>query len=301
MDRQQLGLLAVMGFAFLFMIGVAFYYSNVKGDGSGIASSPIPADGPLKKFRAKPGTQRENARALYSSREEAPENPQTPSYRGESAKAWGTFDAPPPPRSLDENLQDSSPEEALELAEAALEDDTISSAERHAAMAYALSRQYPVDMEAIETKFKEARALVSDEDERQAVLYFLCKARLELGDYAGLTKALSEAPPEWLRPGPRSLEIGIMRAYAVEHANDTAAAQAAYLWVLEAAQVWEALQDPRSEGVYRQAGRRLARLYRREGDVERAVSTTERMQVALSFRDSPRAVEWSTREKIAVR
>jgi hypothetical protein len=304
MDRQQAALLGIMSAAFLVMVGVAVFFSNMEGTRGGLSSSPIAPDGPLKKLRAKPGTQRENARALLSSREEAPEDPLAPAYDGET-KIWGSLEGEGSgrTRSSDASLTQAAPGDALQWALEALESNReVSLAERHAAVGFALARQYPVDLEAIEAAFANARGHVKSEGQRQAVVYFLCKAYLELGDDAALSQVLSEVPPERLLPDARSLEIGMIQAIAAERAGQPELAEVAYAWVLEAARGWALLGDSRAEGVFRQAARRLAHLYREQGDEERAFTTAQRMRLALALKAAaPSGAESSTRARSAAR
>ena len=288
MDRQQVAFLSVMSGAFLLMVMLAFVVGGIRSSASDTASStPIPADKPLKKLRAKPGAERENARALLSFREEAPDD-RTPSTRETPPPVWGSLESGASPGeapSRDNRLAHATPEEALQIVLAMSEeadDEATSRTERSAALGFVLARQVERNEEAVERAFRKAKRSIVGDDDLQAFLYFRCKAWLITRNYQAIHDELAKHSSEWLQPGARSLEIGMMRAFAEEHLEQEADAEVAYRWVMEAAHSWQCLDEPRCEGIYRQAARRLSRLYRKQGLNQEAVATTERMRVILN-------------------
>lgn len=281
MNDRPYVLVAVLLGALALAIAAAWYFG-------GSQRGPIAATTATETFRAKPGTQRENARALISGREHAEKEGTgtTP------VEVWGHLGEdrnPPRERSreeclrlAEEVLEDLSVEEGLAVLNVELERASSPSA-LYAAIATLYARSDAYSDQQVEDAFALALSTAESSEERLNVVYRQAKFYLERGRNDALLDMLERTRPETAEFSTRAAEIEIMRANALWSANRTSAAMTTLEQVLSNDRVGVLLDDARFGNVYRQAAMRLIRFYRETGNDEKADAL--RGQIRSKLRD----------------
>lgn len=261
-------------------IAVAWYFGTAQ-------RSPIAPTTATETFRAKPGTQRDNARALISDREHVEGKEGTGTA---PVEVWG--------RLGDDGGDQSerSSEEALKLAEEVIADldtkaglavlqveleRTASPSALYTAMGTLYSRSDDYSDQHVEDAFALALSTAGSAQERLNVIYRHAKVYLEHGRTQLLLEMLERTKPEAAEFGVRSAEIEIMRANALWAAGDIPASLRTLESLLSRSESEELLDDSAFEGVYRQAATRLIRLYRETGNDDKAESLSRSIRSQL--------------------
>jgi tetratricopeptide (TPR) repeat protein len=271
MSKHPMVIIISVVMGFVVMCGLAFWLGQQqeKRSSSGVSI-------PVKRFRAKEGTERKNARALTSS---IP-SPETDRSR-EPVEVWGSLDKPDdatsPSRedaSVRSALEASSPaagiQELLERLAFADEED-VTSIER-AALAYLYTRLDPPDTERAEALFAQAWNTGNTRESQVEVIYFVSKAALEQGQYREVFSALQRLGTEQLPASGYALELGIMAGIAYEGLGDTDAARTAYTHTMEQAKGIGLDANHQVRNAYRMAGLRLGMLHRSAGETRQAAT-----------------------------
>lgn len=264
MDKNPYMLLVLIVGAFAFALGGAFYFGERDGTTRSTASTP---SAPIKKFRAKPGTERKNARALTSS---------VPSVKEETTdrpiEVWGSLDKSPPepPRTksqriVDAALESADPKHAIAMIseQLAKEGEGGEGARLHAALGLVLSQIEPVDAVAVERAFSDAYRLVETDENRYSVVTQHAKSYLRLGDYDRALAIVDDVDFERAQPSQSFLELAVLKGVTLERLGNAEEAEAAFRWTMRMAESGGDVH--KFEGVYRQAGLLLVRLCRAQG------------------------------------
>lgn len=261
------------------MFGIAFYLSGQDGVESrgGVSSKPV------KKFRAKEGTERENARALISSQ---------PSVKEETSKkdidVWG---------SLDHSDSSSTSTESTvrgALAEGRTEDGIRSLLDRleeseagddqslvYTGLAVLYGMMDPPMTEALEQALALAWEHAVTPLELLEVAYAQATYDLSRGadeDVLATIGRLEDVPPS-----AHGFELGVMAGIAYERLGRADEARAAYEGVVAEAEALGLADHPSVVGVYRQASLNLAVVLRRQGEESDARALARRVQRNLEF------------------
>lgn len=287
MDAQRKQTLIVI-FVILGLVaalGVAYQIGQSQGAGSASAYSK-----PVKKFRARPGTERENARALYSSVPSAPEE-----TTDRQVDVWGSLDsddkAPPAKRGLTATFTNGiSPEESVEqikvrMAELPESASDSLRAQLEAAMAFLLLQTEDPDTEAAERAFARAGELAATPDGRVNVARFQAKALLLSEDYDDVLEVT--APERFIGAelGAARLEVELIRGMAMEELDRQEEAERVYRSIFETAMDGDLAASWEARGVVRQSALRLGRMYRAAGEETKAVGVSRRLRAWLGEED----------------
>lgn len=259
MDRTTLTVLGAVFLLFALMILAALFGGPPETSGSGVRQ-------PVKKFRAKPGTQRKNARALISS------TPSIPSERvrdgGGSEKpieVWGRLGDP--------NEERTKSDSGLsELAIAKLLQNTLS------------EFQGTEDVQVLElsaANFRQALTVATPE-QRSELIYLRAKAFQAQGEEALALEALQLQNDDPEITSPRDAELAIMQGVLLESSGNSEAALKAYRKSFDSVKAALSKTTGLSADVARQAALRLSRLYRKLGDEKAAQGVSREFKLWLA-------------------
>lgn len=241
---------------------------------------------PVKKFRAKEGTERENAQALTSSQRGEKEE------MGEGTmEVMGSLERP------DEREPKTRTEQAIEEAldaetpEAGIRTllERLQSAGEHEqkALIYAgLAALYraldPPMHEEAERALDYAWRHAETPSEKSEVAYSQASYDLARGDFEGVLETMTRVEDVELPASDQSLELGVMMGVAYEQLGMVADAEAAYEATMAQAQQVGLGRHESVADVYRQAGMNLAMLYRRSGDESKAQKLARDVRATLA-------------------
>ena len=278
-EKQQTYLVAAMVFVFAITIGGAYWYGKL--DHSASASSA-----PVKKFRAKPGTERENARALLSSAPSAPEE-----TTSKPIKIWGSLERDEPLRKKEREavkilIDFDDPEAAVAQILARLENPEEDASPSSMAYLYAaLAAQYlqlePLDAAHAEEVYEQALALVGDSGAHIYVVHLYADALLQAEEFERLSEVTALDGYAFYPPSASLLELGVFRGVALEHLGRSDEALIVYLQVVDVAIVSDGDLSEEASNIFRQASLRLARIYRAQGRTGEAKAVARRVQALL--------------------
>ncbi len=278
-EKRQTYLVFVMLFAFAFTIGGAYWYGERE-------QSAAAASAPVKKFRAKAGTERKNARALLSSAPSAPEE-----TTKKPIEVWGSLDREEPARKEERETERDlveldDPQAAISyiferLENAKDEGSPSASAYLYAALAAQYVQLEPPDAARAEETYKYALALVSDSSTHIYVVYLYADALLEAGDFERLSEVTELDGYEFYSPSATLLELGVFRGIAFEKLGRTDEALNAYEQVVDVAIASDGELSEKASNIFRQASLRLARIYRAQGMTGEAKAVVRRVQALL--------------------
>ncbi len=264
-----IGLLLILGIG----MGVAYWFGGDKSTAG--ASGPV---APVKKFRADPGTERENARALVSS---------VPSVKEETTdrpiEIWGSLDDDEPERdafaATPESVAGLSHENAQRVLADRLAADDLSAEERaqtEAALGLALLLGEPREAEGARAAFERAFAACADADSR-VQLAFVYAERLNAEDeYEETLELLKDGRFVGAKLSPTRLKLEALRGWALDALGRNDQARTAYSKAFESALASDLNESAGGRDAARLVALRLARHYRADGR-ERDATAVSRM------------------------
>ena len=271
--------MVVMLCVFGLTIGGAYLYGE-REQSATVSSAPV------KKFRAKEGTERENARALLSSAPSVPEETAT-----KPIEVWGSLDRDEPARKQErEAVQDlidfDDPRAAMtqifeRLEKPKDEASPSGSAYLYAALAGQYAQLEPPDAARAEEAYEHALALVGDSSTHIYVVYLYAEALLKAGDFERLAEVAELDGYEFYSLSAILLELGVFRGVAFEKLGRSDEALMAYAQVVAAAIASDGELSEKASSIFRQASLRLARSYRAQGRTGEAKAVARRVQVLL--------------------
>lgn len=273
MDRQAATLFGVLAVAFLAAILAA---SMVGGPSTGSDARSSSAPAPEKRLRAKKENVRENARAITSTRkEETPKPRAAPAGPGNPVKVWGSLSHPKgenapkneAERVAGEALAALDPEEGIETIRANLDalEGTEGSSELYAVLGTLYARLDPPDNAAMNEAFEAGLDSAKTEELRADVRFYHARALISIGQHDSALAVLDAGSQAGEAAEVQRFESSVLRGTALEATGDRAGAAAAYSEAME-----KAVADGRAPvgeqvNSYRQAGLKLARIYRSQG------------------------------------
>lgn len=266
----------------LAMMGAVAYYFGEQQDVERSEAKNVP----IKKFRAKAGTERENAAALTSSQREVEEE------KGEGTMdVLGSLERPDEDRpktrteqSISEAMNASTPEQGIRTLLDRLKD--AGEHEQQSLIYTALATLYraldpPMNDEA-ERALQYAWEHAASPGEKAEVVYAEASYDLANGDFEGVLEGIGRIDDEDLPPSEHSLELGVIMGVAYEQLGMIEDAKVAYETIMEQAQSVGLNEHESVANVYRQAGLNLAMLYRREGEETKAQRLGREVQEVLA-------------------
>lgn len=278
--KQTFLILALIGIFGIAMAG-AYFYSN--REAASAASTPR---APTKKFRAKAGTERENARALVSSAPSVDEE-----KTDKPIEIWGSLeqdDGPAEAQSdeVKDALNAADPAKGLEklqfdIAAASTETTQETLAVWQATAGLLLGRLDPPDIAGATQAFAEARENAQTDAIRLHVTYNEAQSLLERREYAAVINTLEKESPDTFPFAAHALELSVMKGIALEQLDKFDEAEKAYLAAIDRSEGEEQFPSKSAINVYRQANLRLARLYRNRGDTTAATTVARRMRAHI--------------------
>ena len=288
MEKNPTVLLVVLLISFAVAIGVASQFGGSQAASGSSKAAPAAA----KKLRAKPGTQREKARALLGSTASLPsgetgskgsQNKKPTEVWGHLAKSREEVQKSVAQRIAQEALSGSSANEGIERIRERLAsgNDSAESAELFSAMGMLYARMKPIDLDVIREAFAMARSSAQTPEQRIEAIYREAKAFMALEQTELALQAMNGIPEDPGEAVSRRVELGILRGIAYESAGNRDKAVESYEAALRVA--IESKESPYSDMAYayRQGALRLSRLYRKEGDDPNADRVTREMQYWL--------------------
>lgn len=269
MEERPALLVGAMILAFVIAIGIA---SRFGGPNSVSSSGESTAKTPVKKFRAKPGTARENARALVSDVPSATESKVNPS-RSREAKRREVWNPPEEERArsvigaevaraVDAGLSAASVGEGIaHLRDRLAESD---SPQGRSSLYGALGLLYAREgnLEEMREAFRMAGSTSLSDAERVESLYEHAQALLEIGRPREVLDVVARGRLDELTLSTRRLQLRLLAGFAHEELGEYDAAASVYEDVM--ARVSGAGGED-LEGVYRQAGLRATRVFTASG------------------------------------
>ena len=278
-EKRQTYLMVVMLCVFGLTIGGAYLYGERE-------QSATAASAPEKKFRAKAGTERENARALLSSAPSVPEETTT-----KPIEVWGSLDRDEVARKeereavqflIDFDDPQAAMTEIFEQLENPKDEASLSgSAYLYAALAAQLVQLEQPDAARAEEAYEYALTLVSDSSMHISVVYLYADGLLKAGDFERLTEVAELDGYEFYSTSAILLELGVFRGVAFEKLGRADEALKAYEQVVAVAIASDGELSEKASSVFRQASLRLARAYRAEGRAGEAKAVARRVQALL--------------------
>lgn len=231
-----------------------------------------------KTFRAKPGTQRESAKALVNTKRR--HKSARPGTSTESVEVWGRFEgdggeggaaAPEDDarRLVDEVLADLPVEEGIAVLEAELVTAEMP-AHIYSALISLYAVEDPADMERVDGAFSLAMANAQRPDERNAALYHYLKVVANRSDWARVLEISTRHARAHGEMSRLRAQIAILEAEALRQTERMEEAVESLETILDAEKLTRLLADPEFRPVYRQAALKLSRIYRELGEPDLA-------------------------------
>lgn len=281
-ERPGLIISIVIG-ALILMFAVAFYFGQQESE----APAASTRQEPTKKFRAKAGTERENVRALVSSRPSADE-----SSSGKEIDIWGSLEQSAAERAstktelvITEARWTESAEEGVRLLLNRLR--VSENADQRGLIYATLATLYrelePPMYDEAEKALRRAWKHASTPREILETAHAQSAYDLARGDFESVLKTRDRVADEEFPNSTRVLELGVMEGVAYEGVGKLDDALKAYESVLERGQAVELKQHSGAANVYRQAGLHLTRLLRKQGRGEDADRITLDVRRNLEF------------------
>ena len=281
MRTEQIQNFALIGLLFLLAVGMGIAYWFGTTDSSVGASTPA---APVKKFRADPGTERENARALISS---------VPSVEEETTDRpidiWGSLDEDEEPiqesfNAAQASIEGMSPEEARDSLSERLESDELGNEERaqlEAALGLALLEGDEPDIDASREAFGRAFNACADGDARVLLAFAYAEALYEREEYVETLELLRDGRFVGATFSPFRLKLEALRGLALDALGRPDQARAAYKRAFESALSSELQTSPRARDATRLVALQLARHYREDGRTEDATAISRMLRAWL--------------------
>jgi len=282
-DKRQKYLLGLLLFVFMLSIVGAYLYGE--RDTSAKASS-VSSSKPVKKFRAKEGTERKGARALVSSRPSAPEEKTT-----RPIDIWGSLERDEPEvrekQVIVKNAIDlGDPVAAIERLKRSLDPgglklSPMDLAYTNAALASLYVLSAPPDRALAEEAYAKALEAAEDGASHVLVVNVYAEGLLQSGDFERLVEVTELGSFDVYPLSAELLEIGVLRGIALEQLERPEEAQEAYAQSVDAAIGSGGRLSEKAANVFRQASLRLARLFRAEGMSGEANAVARRLRALL--------------------
>ncbi len=279
-DKQQTYLLVGLIIAFAATLGVAYWYSGQEQSVTASSSAPV------KKFRAKSGTERKNVRALLSSVPSVPEE-----TTARPIKIWGSFERDDGPgkeelKVIEAVLDLDDPEEGIGQLQALLEGraEELSAASLscvYAALASLYVQMDPPDTARAEEAYERALAEAPGGAAHISVAHIYADGLLDAGRYVRLAEVTDLDGFEVYPLSAALLEVGVFLGVALEQLGRPEDAQRAYEQVIAVAIGSDGDMSERASNIFRQASLRLARIYRQQGRPGEAKAVARRVQALL--------------------
>lgn len=236
---------------------------------------------------------RTNARALASSTPSIPDKPaDNGEARDERLEIWGGLGSPPedgptpefraelsraldgerPQKSVEQLLQQLS--DAQEGAEAAL---------LYSSLGTLYANHDPPDVALVQETFDRALASAATDVQRVDVIYGMAQAYLKLGQTQRAIESLKGAPDGQEVVSRHAFELGVLEGMALERSGKLDGAQQSYSAVLKRLDDLGPEATRAMESVYRQAGLRLSRVYKKLGKKTEAGRVARQVRERLAY------------------
>ena len=275
MDRQSAVLFGVLTLAFLVAIlAASLFDGNTPGSGVRSASGPLPE----KRLRAKKENVRKNARAITSTRkEEKPSvSEKAASAPSDPVEVWGSLTHPKgknnpkneAERVAAEALTALDPEEGIETIQANLDaiEGTEGSSELYAVLGTLYARLQPPDTDAMNEAFEAGHASAPTEALRADIQFYHARALVAAGQHESALAVLEASTEAGESTPSHRFESEVIRGMALEATGDKDGAAKAYTVAMEKAVADGVPLQGEQANSYRQAGLKLARIYRSAGN-----------------------------------
>lgn len=298
-ERQQYAIALFVLVTLVVTIGVAMLLGG-RQKGQGLQSS--------QRFTAKPGTMRENAVALSSSKRQTDEQPGgasgAPSGNGGDAsgaqqevpaeeqkplrvRSLSPEEAAaesPEEQSIREALNDLSPERGIEKLEALLETELNDDdrARVHAAIAKLCGQLDTPDMARQDQALQLAQAFASSPDAVLDTARTHAEILAQRGDYPGAMSRIRAARDGMGAASAERATLGVLLGGLLETQGDASAAEDAYAAAFKDAREAGSQDGEGREEVLRQAGMRLSRMFRASGRGAEADNLAGELAAALA-------------------
>ncbi|MFM1921530.1 MAG: hypothetical protein RLZZ303_3164 [Candidatus Hydrogenedentota bacterium] len=299
-ERQQYAIALFVLVTLVVTIGVAMLLGG-RQKGQGLQSS--------QRFTAKPGTMRENAVALSSSKRQTDEQPGgasgAPSGNGGDTSGAQQQEMPaeeqkplrvrslspeeaaaesPEEQSIREALNDLSPERGIEKLEALLETELNDDdrARVHAAIAKLCGQLDTPDMARQDQALQLAQAFASSPDTVLDTARTHAEILAQRGDYPGAMGRIRAARDGMGAASAERATLGVFLGGLLETQGDASAAEDAYAAAFKDAREAGSQDGEGREEVLRQAGMRLSRMYRASGRGAEADNLAGELAAALA-------------------
>ncbi len=273
MDRQSAILFGVLAVFFLAAILAASLF-----DGKSAGSSGPSASAPEKRLRAKKENVRKNARAITSTRKE--EKPSgsgaaDPSDPSDPVEVWGSLTHPKgknSPKNEAERVAAKAltaldPEEGIETIRANLDalEGTEGSSELYAVLGTLYARLQPPDTDAMNEAFEAGHVAAPTEALRADIQFYHARALVAAGQHESALAVLETSTEAGESAPGHRFEAEVIRGMALEATGDKDGAAKAYSVAMEKAVADGVPPQGEQANSYRQAGLKLARIYRGAG------------------------------------
>ena len=241
---------------------------------------------PAKKFRAKSGTERKNARALTSSQRSAPEE------KGEGKqRVWGSLESMDKKKvltrteqSVKKELDSDTPEEGIRTLLKRLND--MDGNQQTSTVYSALASMYreldPPMLDEAEKALALAWEHAQTIEEKTEAVYVRVVHDLSQGDFEGMLEAIGRLEGEELPVSGQSLELGVMMGVAYEQLGFTEDAKTSYRNIMEQAKGLGLNEHEDIADMYRRAGLNLSLILRGEGNEQEAQLLSRRVRSDLA-------------------
>lgn len=242
---------------------------------------------PIKKFRAKEGTERENAQALTSSQRSKPEEmgEGTLEVLGSLEPEDHTRVLTPTEQTVKDAMESGTPEEAIRTL---IDRLTTMEGNRQKSKIYgtlaALYRALdPPMLEEAERALFLAWDFAESPSEKAEATYFEAAHHMALGDYEQVLQTVGRLENEQPPVSTYTLEIGVMTGVAYEKVGNVDAAKQSYTLLMDDARTYGLDKTAEVTNVYRMAGMNLGMILRAEGNEDDAQVLARRVQADLAF------------------
>ncbi|MEX2015018.1 MAG: hypothetical protein WD873_00180 [Candidatus Hydrogenedentales bacterium] len=226
---------------------------------SGSDPSATTAVQPVKKFRARPGTERENARAIVSSVPSAPSgNEESSVHDGErkQREVWGRLD--------DGNDTSTTGTQVFGAAPNYSEGANNDRNETFAAATSEVTPRLASEPRAAEQAYQQALATARTREEHYDAAYLYANELVQRSEYAAALEVVQEQTRGIHEVSPRYFQLRVLESVCLVDAGRSKEGIAVLEAVIDAIET--APEDSTLQSVYRQAALRLARLYEADGD-----------------------------------
>jgi len=267
-------------FSFVITLGGAYLLGQKKGSAT---SSQASLSENQKRLRAKPGTERENARAITTSRK-SNETDRT----DEKADTWGSMDK-------EKNSEPETPSPSQTEAKEALENLPIEhsiqkisaiilneEADDEVAVPYAmLGYLYSVsesDFQELSAQaFENATELAKTDSQRVDVVFYHTKALLHQEKQREALALIGDLELRSIPQNTHYFELTILAATALEDLKEVDKAITTYVQLMDTIKTHKLNEDPEVDNVYRMAAYKLSMLYRKNGQDTSALALARQM------------------------